>query len=261
MDKPTAFYVWQVLSRCRAGIRRYGVSDYAAEHWQTHYGAKRNRIVRVYNSINSEFYNLVSDRQDTRRNLRIPADAYVVISVGRLVPSKGVDILYEALAPILLEKNMFLLYVGSIDKSEAGAEQLLEKIEQAIEKQDLSSRVVFVGHQKDIAPIMNAADLLVHPTRTEAFGLVLVEAMAVGIPVVASNVDGIPEVLAGTDSVMVEPNDPVSLRKAVLAVRSRTSDKARKAIEKGRLRAQEFTAEKRADAMVALYGDILSGRF
>jgi glycosyltransferase involved in cell wall biosynthesis len=178
-----------------------------------------------------------------------------------LVASKGLDILYEALAPILVDRNIFLLYVGSIDKSEACGGKVMEKIASKAMEQRLTSRVVFLGHQNDVVPILGAANVLAHPVGREAFGLVLVEAMAVGIQVVASNVEGIPEVLAGTDSVMVDPNDPLELRDALLSVLDRTSDQAIQAITRGKTRAEDFRAENRTDAMVRLFEDALSGRF
>jgi glycosyltransferase involved in cell wall biosynthesis len=108
---------------------------------------------------------------------------------------------------------------------------------------------------------MASSDLLVHPTRIEGFGLVLAEALAAGLPVVASNVEGIPEVLAGTDSVMVPPDDPEALRGAVLKTLNRTPDEAAEAIEKGRIRAQDFRITNRTDAMINLFEEVLSGRF
>jgi len=114
------------------------------------------------------------------------------------------------------------------------------------------------GHQLKlpIPRLMASCDLLVHPARIEGFGLVLAEALAAGLPVVASNVDGIPEVLAGTDSLMVQPDDPEALRDAVLKTLNRTPEETVCAIEKGRTRAEDFRIGKRTDAMVKLFEDV-----
>ena len=77
---------------------------------------------------------------------------------------------------------------------------------------------------------------------------------------VASNVEGIPEVLADTGSIMVEPNDPHALREAVLKTLNRTSDEAIRALEKGRKRAEYFRIGKRVDALVNLFDNVRSGR-
>lgn len=107
---------------------------------------------------------------------------------------------------------------------------------------------------------MAASDILVHPPRTEGFGLVLAEALAARLPIVATNVDGIPEVLAGTDSLMVPPDDPEALREAVLRTLHRSPDEAAAAIEKGRRRAQAFRTQQRTEAMIRLFEDVVTGR-
>lgn len=260
-DNSWIYKAWLFLTRCRKSIRYYGVSDIAVRYWRVFSGVPRSRIRRIYNSINSEFYGVKSGKREIRRELRISDDACVVISVGRLVASKGIDTIYEALEPILVERNIYLLYLGTPDPSESCGGAIREKIENKVKDRGLGDRVAFMGHQKDVARIMIAADVLAHPVCNEAFGLVLVEAMAVGVPIVASNVEGIPEVLAGTESILIPPDDPVALRDAVLTVLSRTPEDNKRAIEKGRQRAEEFRIEKRTDAMLTMFEDVLSGRF
>jgi glycosyltransferase involved in cell wall biosynthesis len=100
---------------------------------------------------------------------------------------------------------------------------------------------------------MASADVLVHPTRHEGFGLVLAEALATGLPVVASNVGGIPEVVAGTDSILVPPDDVAALQEAVQRVLNRTSEEAEAARQKGRARAEFFRTERRTDELLAYF--------
>ncbi len=134
-------------------------------------------------------------------------------------------------------------------------------MEQQIAAKNWGDRVKFLSFRTDIPRLMASADVLVHPTRNEGFGLVLAEAMAAGLPVVASNVEGIPEVLEGTNSIMVARDDPVALRDAVLKTLNRTPDEVAGAIEKGRQRVQSFSTDVRTDHMVNLFEDVLSGRF
>jgi len=108
---------------------------------------------------------------------------------------------------------------------------------------------------------MASSDVLVHSARIEGFGLILVEAMAAGLPVVASNVQGIPEVLAGTDSIMVPPDTPAELRKAVLKTLHRTPKEIISSVTKGRKRAESFRTGKRTDAIIKLFNDVIKCQF
>ena len=97
--------------------------------------------------------------------------------------------------------------------------------------------------------------------RLRATAAFAAEALAAGLPVIASNVHGIPEVLAGTESVMVPPDDPNALRKAVLETLHRSPAEAAKAVESGRNRAEQFRIGERIDSMIRLFEDVLAGRF
>ncbi|KKK63175.1 hypothetical protein LCGC14_2996940, partial [marine sediment metagenome] len=139
--------------------------------------------------------------------------------------------------------------------------EMFRQMKKRIAMEHWDEKVKFLGFRNDIPRLMAASDILTHPTRIEGFGLVLAEALAVGLPIVASNVEGIPEVLAGSDSIMVSPDDPLALREAVLRTLHREPHEAASASEKGRARAEEFRIAKRTDAMIQLFDDVLSGRF
>lgn len=252
---------WRFSIRCNRRIRYYAISDYAAYHWIRYSLASPQHTRRIYNAIPDDCFDTSSDRREVRRELGIPEVGRLVIYVGRLAAYKGIDTLLDALGPILEQNRLFLLYVGLPDLYVNGTSKMLQRMEQRIAEENWGYRVRFLGYRKDVPRLMASSDLLVHPTRIEGFGLVLAEALAAGLPVVASNVEGIPEVLAGTDSVMVPPDDPEALRGAVLKTLNRTHDEAAEAIEKGRIRAQDFRITNRTDAMINLFEEVLSGRF
>ncbi|MBN1505719.1 MAG: glycosyltransferase family 4 protein [Sedimentisphaerales bacterium] len=252
---------WRFSARCNRRIRYYAVSNNAAEQWTQYSGVERRYVRTIYNAIADECFAAASDRSKIRAELGIPADARLAIYVGRLAAYKGIDTLLDALGPILAEHRLFLLYVGCPDKDIPGTGEMLRRLKDRIAKEHWEDRVQFLGFRKDVPRLMASSDLLVHPTRIEGFGLVLAEAMAAGLPVVASDVEGIPEVVAGTESLMVRPDDPTALRQAVLEALNRTPSEASLAIEKARLRASEFRMERRADAMIRLFEDVLCGWF
>lgn len=114
--------------------------------------------------------------------------AFVLGNVGRLVHNKGHRYLFQAVKALLPEiPNLRVLLVGD------GERALLEGI---VAELELQKYVVFAGFRRDVAACMKAMDVLVHPSLSESFGQVLVEAMCVGTPVVASAIGGIPEIVS-----------------------------------------------------------------
>ena len=134
-----------------------------------------------------------------------------ILFVGRLIEEKGVFDLLQALEVILPERpDLCAIFVG---EGVARAE-----LERRISLNSLQDRVHLVGWQprEAIASWMAAADLLVVPSHREAQGLVIVEAMAVGTPVVAARVGGIPDLVVDAETgVLVEPMDAVRLGRAI----------------------------------------------
>lgn len=119
------------------------------------------------------------------------------------------------------------------------------RIELHVAKVAWGYRVRFLGHRKDISRLMAASDVLAHSAGTEGFGLALVEAIAAGLPVVATDVGGIPEVLVGTDAIMVPPDKPGLFRDAVLRVLRQSPDEVAQAARRGRHRAVKGGSESR----------------
>jgi len=171
----------------------------------------------------------------------------------------------EAVGPILEKYDAYLLCVGNDSEAPEGFFSdeigLLERLHSTLSEEVWGRRVRFLGIRKDVPRLMAACDALVHPARIEGFGLVLAEALAAGLPVIASNVQGIPEVLSGTESLMVPPDDPISLRVAVLKTLNRSQVESDQAIEKGRKRAESFRTSERTKQMIKLFEDALSNKF
>ncbi|MBA3035505.1 MAG: glycosyltransferase family 4 protein [Desulfobacterium sp.] len=243
------------------GARYYAISDIAAEHWSKYAKIPAEHIRKIYNGISMRFFSANPDRLGVRMEQGLHADARIVIYVGRLAAYKGIDTLLNALAPILVKEDLFLFFVGLPDLHVNGTAKILQQMKLRIAKNLWGERVQFLGFRNDVPRIMASADVLVDPTRMEGFGLCLVEAMAAGLPVVASNAEAIPEILLGTESMIVSPDDPNALRKAILKTLHRSPVESAKAVDAGRNRAEEFRMEKRVESMVRLFEDVLEGRF
>jgi len=253
--------LWRFSVRCNCRVRYYAITDYVNRAWTRYSNTPFRYTCTIHNAILNNCFNAIPDRQGVRSELEIPNDCRIIMYVGRLDKDKGCDILFEAMAPILEPNNLYLLYVGMLDPAVPGAEEMLYKMKNQIVTEGLGDRIRFLGYRKDIPRLMAAADVLAHPTKIEGFGLTLIEAMAAGLPVVTTNVEGIPEVLDGTESIMVAPNDPHVLRVAILKALNRMPEEATRVLEKGRKRAECFRIDRRVDAFVNLFDEILSGRF
>jgi D-inositol-3-phosphate glycosyltransferase len=129
------------------------------------------------------------DRAQARAALDQPLEGRIVLAVGRLEPLKGFDILIRALAEMTEREGVQLLLVGGDERAES--ERL--RLDAVAREVGVAERVRFVGavpHER-LALMYSAADVVVMPSFYESFGLVAVEAMASGVPVVASRVGGL----------------------------------------------------------------------
>jgi glycosyltransferase involved in cell wall biosynthesis len=145
--------------------------------------------------------------------------AGALLSVAAVIPGKGHDVLVDALAP-LTGLRWQCLCVGSLERDPAFAARLRRRVAAG----GLDDRVRFPGPQAgaELAGSYGAADVLVLPTRAETYGMVVAEALARGLPVVAADVGGVPEALGhGADGtrpgLLVPPDDPAALRDALRA--------------------------------------------
>jgi glycosyltransferase involved in cell wall biosynthesis len=186
-----------------------------------------------------------------RASLGLPGGAPVVASVGRFVAFKGYNHLLEA-ARLVCEAapNTHWLLVGD--------GELRGDLESHCRRLGLEQRVRFAGWREDVPEILALADLFVLPSLGEHFGRVLIEAMAMGKAVVATDAGGVPEVVLNRETgLLVPPAQPEALAAAVLAL-LRDPARARRLGEAGRLRAEaEFGLARHVEAVEVLYEELL----
>lgn len=217
-------------------------------------GHAARRIAVVPNGVDLAAFRPGQGGARVRRELGIPADARLVGTVGRLHPVKGHDLFLRAAAEVAtaFPAAHFLLVGGG---------EAEEELKALAAELGLGPRAHFAGHREDIPDILPALDCFVLASRQEAFGRVLVEAMAAGLPVVAARVGGVPEiVLEGTTGLMVPPEDPAPLAAAIRRVLADPA-RARAMGLAGRARAErEYDAALHARRIEALYADLTGSR-
>lgn len=160
-------------------------------------------------------------RDEARRTLDAPMDRLLVGWVGRLIPIKGCDIFLEALARMEYDCGWVARIVGD------GPER--PRLEAMVRELGLSERVRFLGAVPDAARLFSALDLFVLSSRSEGTPMVLLEAMGAGVPVLATTVGGVPDLVEGGRSGwLVPPEAPADLALAIAeALASREARSAR----------------------------------
>jgi glycosyltransferase involved in cell wall biosynthesis len=154
------------------------------------------------------------DRTAICRSLAVSDEAVLLGTVAHLFPRKGYDVMLKALPGIIrTAPAVHYVIIGTGDR---GYEQKLRALSAEL---GISDHVHFVGFQEDVKPFLRALSCYVHPARMEGFGIAVVEALAAGKAVVATNVGGLPEVVEeGETGLLVAPDDPGALAAAVLSL-------------------------------------------
>jgi len=197
--KSPRFRLWKHFLRKSDGF--YSISNFVRKRAEAKLGIPLEKNKLVYNSIKFKNYANCKDPEGLRHEFKIPPSAKVILYVGRLEKGKGCDIMVNALGPKLKDWTAYLLIAGSPVRRKSpveGTQNFDEVIKKAISFHGIGDRVRILGQRYDVARLMASSDLLIHLARNEGFGLVLLEAIAAGLPVVASSEGGIPEVLRGT---------------------------------------------------------------
>jgi D-inositol-3-phosphate glycosyltransferase len=203
------------------------------------------------------------DRAHCREDLGIAPEEKIVLFVGRIDPIKGIDTLLEAFAMVASEMpDCRLVLVGGDLDSEGNPEGPLRDVRAKGESLGLSRQVRFEGSQpQNLLPVYyNTADVVAVPSRYESFGLVAVEAMACGVPVVASRAGGLIFTIEDGETGCLAPIDrPESHAAAMLALlrdpelRGRMGENAHEA-------AQRFSWKTVAESVIHVYRRLAAGQ-
>ncbi len=203
------------------------------------------------------------DRIDTRAGLGVPAETFLLGVVGQITPWKGQDMALRALAAIAdRHPNVRLVMVGEAkflsDTTRFDNGAYLKRLLMLARDDRLAGRVEFLGERDDAPAIIGALDALLVPSHGEPFGRVVVEAMAVGTPVIASAAAGPAEIIEdGRNGLLVAEDDVGAWARAI--ERLLTDDSTRvNLIERGRARSADFSISAHAEQVLGVYRDVLA---
>ena len=214
-------------------------------------GASR-RLVTISNSVELGTRAQPEHRPKVRRALGLDEDAALLLTVGRLTDQKGQLHLVRAMRSVVEAHPRARLLI-------AGTGELESALRAEVGRLGLEDHVSLLGLRRDVDQLLRAADLFVLPSLWEGLSIALLEAMAAGLPVVATRVSGTDQVLRHRESgLVVEPRDEDALAEALQAVLDdpelgrALGTRARATVE------EEHSAERAARAYLELYKEVLA---
>jgi len=216
-------------------------------------GVDPSRVVRIYSSVDAARFGESPEREALCHAFGISPDDEVVVSAAQLIRRKGQRYLLEALASLQTSRpRLKALLFGQGPEEDALRAQAHDL--------GLDDAVIFCGFRSDLDNWLGGFDLLVHTALAEGLGVIALKAQAAGLPVIAFEAGGLPEVVGhGENGILVTPGDVDGLVAAIgrllddRATRIRYAEAARRSVE------ERFSIDGMVDAHLALYRDVLHG--
>ena len=182
------------------------VSEDNRTHLMQEHGIPQRKIKVIYNGLPDPS---PVEPVDIRRELHLGNDTFLLVIVGALEDRKGHRTIFHVMNKLLDRTHLLVIGVGEME----------EEYRRIVSELNIDDRVHFLGYRRDVVGILKRVDLLVLTSRMEATPYVILEAMAVGLPVVVSNIYGIPElVVDGRTGCLVEEDDIDGVANAVITM-------------------------------------------
>jgi glycosyltransferase involved in cell wall biosynthesis len=229
--------------------REVAVSQSIRELMLRNQGRRQERVALCYNGMDDESF-ATEPTGDSPLPPGMPRTGPRIGIVGRLTEQKGHSDLLAALQVVRREQPVQLVIVGE--------GPLRSRLQTQVEDLMLTGAVQFLGYRQDIPAILSHLDLFVLPSYWEGFPTVLLEAMARGVPVVATNVSGSRELVVDDETGrLIEPGDREALANAIIDLLL-NPEKAERLASAAQQRADGFTIQNTASCYEALYRDTIT---
>lgn len=178
-------------------------------------GVAADKIQVIHNAVDLDEFNLDILGKPYRDEIGVADGEFLIGVVGRIAPHKGQDIFIQAIPNILIFfPNAKFTIIGE-DTTSNG--DFIIQLQQLTAELKLETKVYFSGFKANVPQIMRALDILVVPSLSEPFGRVVIEAMAMKTPVIASRVGGIPDIIEdGVNGILIPLKNPKAISEAVI---------------------------------------------
>jgi L-malate glycosyltransferase len=226
--------------------------------------APRRPVAVIHNPVDLDKFDPArADRAAVRRELELPEGTVVLAVVAQLTPWKGQDDAIRALAELRASgRDATLLLAGSAKFATAGTQfdnrAYERELHALVAELGVADRVRFLGERGDVPDVLAATDALLLPSWREAFGRIAIEAMAMGVPVLATETGGPAEIVRpGVDGLLLPARQPGAWARGLEALVDDDAERERMGLA-GRERAREFSVPVHAERMLAAYRSLIS---
>jgi len=232
------------------GVDRFIAVSQAAAASVRDAGVDPARITVIPCGIDLATFAVPRDGGGLRRELAIPDACKLVGFAGALEEGKGPSDLLDALAGLPPHVHVLMTGEGTLRAS----------LERRSNEVDLAGRVHLLGWREDFPRVLRSLDAFCLPSRQEGFPNAILDALAAEVPVIATRVGGIPEIVtSGRNGLLLEGRDPAGLGAAVMRVLD-DRDFAASLVREGRRTVEEFTTDRMVDRTVRVYLEVLADR-
>ena len=224
----------------------------ATKNYVLNLGADPDKIEVIYNGVDLDRFKLLPEEgMKTREKLGIPNDAVVAAVVRRIVYKNGIDTLLES-AKIAVKDNSKLVYLV------IGKGPDFEDIKAKVTRLGIEKNFVLAGFVSDenLPAYYNASDFAIVPSKSgEGLPLVSLESMACGLPLLATNVGGIGEIIMHNYGQLIPPNDPKAMANSALSFASNEPSKFKQKIRK--VMTETYSWDKNVEKLTSIYQEII----
>ncbi len=228
-------------------------SNVIGRHMVEHFGVVPDRIRAIPRSVDlNRFVFTEYQKKESQR--------FIISMVGRMTPLKGHEYFLRAVAKVV--RSMPLVKVWIVGDAPANKVHYRQELELLVERLGLKQHVEFFGNRQDIPRLLAKSHLLVFPsTVPESFGRVIIEAQAVGVPVVATQVGGVIDIIKHEETgLLVDPKDVEQMTQAILRVINEPT-LVKNMIQAGRKRVEEcYTLDQMAGQTIKVYEELMASK-
>ena len=217
-------------------------------------GLPENKVITVKSAINTKAISksdILKNKFREEHNIFDPNTTLIVI-VAQLIPRKGHILLLDAFRDVKKTNNNIRLFIY-------GRGYLKERIKKYIDKNNLQEHVYLKGFLSEIRSVLHCFDFLVHPAQKEGLGIALLEAASLQLPIVATRVGGIPEIVHdNVNGLLVQPQSKKSLSDAMLKLIQNPSLREKLGKEGPKIVKRDFSVEKMVNGNLQVYRSLFT---